>query len=134
MFENAVFGDIFLNRNNKQLIYHKAVTQPNGEIYHYLIEEPQKINDMDFIENFVYAPYDAYVEKDGKGYPECLKVYDLEDPNCPNYGHVIISKCNNVCTNNTPNTINKTYTKSFYIWRCIYFSIILILIVLCLLN
>ena len=88
IFKDAFFGKPYKTRDGQNAIYHK--TEKNkDEIWHYLIFEPIEVKGV-FGRIFTYAPYKTYVNKNGKGYPENLKCYDLEDPNCPNYGLVII--------------------------------------------
>lgn len=86
IFENAYFGKVYVTRDGRKAIYHK-VEITGKEKWHYLAFEPITVN-IGF-GDYVYAPYEAYVNKNGKGYPENLKCYDLEDKNSPNYGNVI---------------------------------------------
>lgn len=76
IFKNAKFGDIFKTRDGRKAIYHYSESKEcsNGEYwkYHYLIVEPILSHSV-MGKEFVYAPYDSYVNKDGVGVLSGLK-------------------------------------------------------------
>lgn len=87
IFRDAKFGDVFLTRDGRKAIYHKYEMEKSEKI-HYLIIEPH-IVDFPDATSYLYAPYKAYVNVNGKGYPESLKTYDLENKDSFNYNQVI---------------------------------------------
>ena len=97
-FENAKFGDKFIDGEGKIYIYHckKEHKSSDGKIwlYHWLIREPVKYpSSFDENEEYEYAPYDAYVFIDGYGVPENLKYYSIDSiKDGPNSKYLIIGK------------------------------------------
>ena len=97
-FENAKFGDKFVDGEGKIYIYHykEKYKASDGKFwdYHWLIREPAYYDSVfDDDDKFYYHPYDSFVFIDGYGIPTNLKYYSVESIlESPNKDHLIIGK------------------------------------------
>ena len=93
-FENAVFGDKFVDGSGAVYIYHysEPYKGSDGEtwIYHYLMREPVVIKEFD---NMLYHPYGPYVFIDGYGVSSDLKYYSIQSiKDSHNKDYLIVGK------------------------------------------
>lgn len=97
-FENAKFGDKFIDGEGKIYIYHYKEEHKSSDgkiwVYHWLIREPVKYpSSFDEYEEFEYHPYESFVFIDGYGIPTNLKYYPINDiKEGPNGKYLIIGK------------------------------------------